>query len=191
MGIKDFFFGNKPENKKQNLLTGGQGNFLDMMMQQLSQMGGQGGGMGNAMNILQQYLDPNSEIYKNFEQPYINEFNQQTIPGIAERFAGAGGGMGGGLSSSGFGQSLGAAGANLQAQLASMKSGMQKDAVGSMFNQYNQMANQGLGTRSFENQYFPGTGGLVGNIAQGVGAGIGTGGGMGLASYAGKRFFGG
>ena len=153
--IGEFLFGKKDRNIQQSTLTGGQGDFLNQILQQLMQSGGEGGGMGNAMSILQQYLDPNSEIYKNFEQPYLNEFNQQTVPRLAEQFAGLGS-MSGALSSSGFGQALGAAGGNLQTNLAQMKTDRQRQAINDMFGQYNQQSNQALGTRAFENQYQPG-----------------------------------
>jgi hypothetical protein len=188
--ITEFLFGKGDKNKQQNVLTGDQNNFLSQLFQQLGGLGGEGGGMNNAMGLLQQYLDPNSDIYKNFEQPYLNEFNQQTIPGIAERFAGLGGGMGGGLQSGAFGQALSSAAGNLQSNLAQMKSGMQRNAIGDIFGQYNQMSNQGLGTRAFENQYQPGNTGFVGNAITGLTGGLGSGAGLGLANYAGKRFFG-
>lgn len=163
--ISEMLLGNKGGNTQQTLLKGNQEGFLDNLMQQLMQMSGEGGGMQQAMQTLMGFLDPNSEQYKNFEAPYMQQFNQQTVPGLAEKFAGFGGGLGGGLSSSGFGQALGAAGGNLQTQLAQMKSGMQRQAVGDIFGQYNQMASQGLGTKAFENQIQQGTGGLLGGMA--------------------------
>lgn len=188
-GIWEFLTGKKDKNIQQSTLTGGQGDFLSQLLQQLTQMGGQNGGVGNAMNILQQYLDPNSDIYKNFEQPYLNEFNQQTVPGLSERFSGMGA-MGGGLSSSGFGQSLSSAAGNLQSNLAQMKSGMQRNAINDLFGQYNQQSNQALGTRAFENQYQPGTTGLLGQVLPAAASGLTGGFGLGLANYAGNRFFG-
>jgi hypothetical protein len=191
MDIMEMLTGTKDKISQQPTLTSGQGNFLDLLMQQLQGMSGQGGGMQEAMSLLQQYLDPNSSIYKNFEQPYLQQFEQQTIPGIAERFAGMGGGMGGGLSSSGFGQALSSAAGNLQTNLAQMKTGMQRDAARDIFGQYNQMAGQGLGTRAFENMYQPGSTGLVGQLAQGLAGGLGGGFAPNLAGYASKRLFGG
>ena len=55
----------------------------------------------------------------------MQQYEQHTIPGHAERFAGMGG-MGGGLSSSGFGQSLSSAGGNLQSLLAALKSSLDR-----------------------------------------------------------------
>lgn len=119
------------------------------------------GGYQNAMGLLEQYLNPNSDVYKNFEKPYQQQFEQQTIPQLAERFAGANA-MGGGLMTSGFGQSLGAAGANLQTQLAQMKQQYQRQSINDLLGQYNQLTNQSLGAKSFENVYDPGTQGQLG-----------------------------
>jgi hypothetical protein len=116
--------------------------------QKAQNLGGQGGGYENAMGILQGYLDPNSSQYQNFEAPYRQEFEQQTVPGLAERFAGYGG-MGGGLSSSGFGQALGAAGANLQTNLAQLKSNLQRSSISDILNQYNQLSSGVLGAQPY------------------------------------------
>ena len=119
------------------------------------------GGYKNAMGILQKYLNPESDIYKNFEQPYLNQFNQQIVPELAERFGGMNA-MGSGLMTSGFGQALGAAGSNLQAQLAAMKQQYQRQSINDYLNQYNQSVNRGLNTQSFQNVYDPGTQGQLG-----------------------------
>lgn len=60
------------------------------------------------------------------EQEARTQFAQQTVPSIAERFTG----MGGGQRSSAFGQTLGAAGSGLEQVLASLKSsvGLQQQA---------------------------------------------------------------
>ncbi len=112
----------------------------------------QSGNLGQAQNqgigILQQYMDPQSDIYKNFEQPYMQQFQQQIVPNIAERFAGMGA-MGGGLSSSGFGQALSSAGSNLETTLAAMKSGMQRSSINDVMGQYNQLSGLGLGMDPF------------------------------------------
>ncbi len=61
------------------------------------------------------------EGFEQFAAPYQREFQEQTIPGIAERFAGLGG-----LSSSGFTQSLGQAGAGLNEKLAALQQGLKQ-----------------------------------------------------------------
>lgn len=75
------------------------------------------------------------EDYETFAAPYKRQFNEETVPGIAERFAGLGG-----LSSSGFTQSLGKAGAGLNEGLASL------------FEQMKQQRFQGLLPYGFQNR---------------------------------------
>lgn len=160
---------------------------VNKAQQQLSQ-----GGYQDAIGLLQQYLNPQSDVYKNFEQPYLQEFNQQIVPGLAERFAGMGA-MGGGLSSSGFGQSLGAAGANLQAQLAQMKQQYQRQSINDLLNQYNQLTSTSLNARPFENVYDPGTEGQLGiggEILKGVATGAASAFGGPFGKFAGNKLFG-
>src|SRR5690606_1454519 len=100
-----------------------------------------------------------------FTQPYMDQFNQQIVPGLSERFAGAGA-MGGGLSSSGFGQSLSAAGGNLQNTLAALKSQLGMQAASQLMGQYQNMAGMGLNARPFGYQNIKGQPGLFGSWAQ-------------------------
>lgn len=100
----------------------------------------QGTGLQNSLGLLQGYLDPNSDVYKDFEAPYLNQFNEQILPQIAERFAG--GAQGGALSSSGFGQALGGAAAGLQSNLAGMKSELQRNSIKDILNLYQGFLNQ-------------------------------------------------
>lgn len=151
--------GRDPSWNQISNLDRGQQRLLRNDIRQAGQL--QKGGYGDAMSLLQQYLNPQSGVYQNFEKPYLQEFEQKTVPGLAEKFAGLGA-MGGGLSSSGFGQSLGAAGANLQTQLAQMKDQFRRQSINDLLGQYNQLTNRGLGTKSFENVYDPGTQGQLG-----------------------------
>lgn len=96
----------------------------------------QGGGYQDAMRQLMQYLDPNSQAYSDFEAPYRTRFNEQTLPGIAEQFAG--GAHGGALSSSGFGQALGSASAGFEADLIGMKEQMRRASIQDILGQYQQ-----------------------------------------------------
>ena len=152
MGIFDSFFGTEEKHSQVPTKTPQQMGLLNQNIKQAKQLGS--GGYNDAMGLLQQYLDPNSDVYSNFEKPYTQQFEQQTLPGIAERFAGANA-MGGGLMNSGFGQSLGAAGANLQTQLAQMKQQYQRQSINDLLGQYNQLTKTGLDTNTFENVYQP------------------------------------
>lgn len=144
-GLNDFLFGTDYE--KMDVLSPEQQNLLNDILGSLG--GGQlGQAYGQGLSGLQEMLDPSSAAYQRFEAPYLQQFEQQTVPGLAERFAGAGA-QGGALSSSGFGQALSSAGANLQTELAGMKAGLQQQAIRDILGQYNKMAGVGLGTSAF------------------------------------------
>lgn len=160
-------------------MSGGQMQGLEGILQQLQQMQGQGGAYSGAQNYLSQILSGDPNAMAEFEAPYRNEFEQKTIPGIAERFAGMNP-MGGGLSSSGFGQALGGAGAQLHSQLAGLHGALRQGASGQAMGQFNNLANLGLGARPFENFFQPGSGGLMGGALSGLGGGTGLGLGMGM-----------
>lgn len=140
--------GKKPKLKKLSTLTEGQTSLLDMLLEQAQGLGGQGGGLSGANQYYNNILNQSPDAFQRFTQPFMDQFNQQTVPGLAERFAGFGA-QGGALSSSGFGQSLGAAGGALQNQLAALKSSLMGNAAQAQYGQYNQLANQGLGTAAF------------------------------------------
>lgn len=145
-GLSGLFGGGNEGMQKYKTLSKEQQKFHQIRGQQAQQLG-QGGYQGS-LDILQQMLNPQSDIYRNFEAPYRREFEEQTIPNLAERFAGMGA-QGGALSSSGFGQSLGAAGAGLQEKLAYLKSGLQQSAIERLMNQYNSLSQGYLNTPEF------------------------------------------
>lgn len=147
MALFDFLFGSD-KMKKVDTMTKEQQSILNNLMRMLSPQGQLGQGYQQGLGLQQQYMDPNSEAVNQFTQPYMNEFNQQTVPGLAERFSGMGA-MGGGLSSSGFGQALSSAGGNLQSQLAQLKAGLGQQAAQSLMGQYGQMSGQGLSAQPF------------------------------------------
>lgn len=161
-------FGPKDEMTRVNTMNRGQRGLLSQLMKMLGPQGGVGQGMREGIDLQRQYMDPSSQAVDQFAQPYMNQFNQEIIPGLAERFAGMNA-MGGGLSSSGFGQALGAAGGNLQAQLAQLKAGLGQNAAQSLMQQYGGMAGMGLGAQPFAYQQ-PGpsmAGGMLQGWAQG------------------------
>jgi hypothetical protein len=158
--IGNFLFGSPPETKQLPTMNKGQQALLSQLLQLLNPQGQIGQGNQEAIDLQRQYLDPSSEAVNQFAQPYMDQFNQQTVPGLAERFAGLGA-MGGGLSSSGFGQSLSAAGGNLQNQLAALKAGLGQQAAQSLMGQYGGLTGQALGQRPFGYVQQPGTQGFA------------------------------
>lgn len=172
MGIWDTLFGNKEKFKQVGTKTPGQLQGLEGILEQLRNMAGQGGAYSGAQNYLSKILSGDKGALAEFEAPYRQEFEQQTIPGLAERFAGMNA-MGSGLSSSGFGQALGGAGAQLQSQLAGLHGKLRQNASDQAFGQFNQLANHGLGTNTFENVYQPESSSLFGSALEGGAEGFG------------------
>lgn len=134
--------------KQVPTMTRGQTSLLSQLIKMLDPQGLLGKSQQGAINYQQQLMDPSSDAVNQFAQPYIDQFNQQTVPGLAERFAGMGA-MGGGLSSSGFGQSLSSAGGNLQNNLAALKAGLGQQAAQSLMGQYGGLLGVGLGAQPF------------------------------------------
>lgn len=143
-----------------------------LWQQMMEGMGG-GGGYGDIANYYKQLMagDPASE--KAFSDPMMRQFREETVPGLAEQFAGMG--SGGGMGSSGFRNSAVNAGADLQERLSSMRANLRQQGAQGLSGMYQQMMQPTM-TPTFR----PATGGLVGGMAQGIGQGLGSAAGMGL-----------
>lgn len=105
------------------------------LFEQLAQM--LGGLSSQSGGYLQDLLSGNSEAYDRFSAPYMRQFQQEIVPGLAERFAGVGG-----LSSSGFQNALGQAGAGLSENLASMREGLRSQIPGQIFSNLQNLLSQ-------------------------------------------------
>lgn len=120
--------------------------------------------------------------FQPIEQLARNQFHQQTIPGLAERFTSLGSGA---QRSSAFQGALGSAATGLESNLAALRSqyGMQNQKQG--------LQQLGLGlTPQFENLYFPEKPGFFSQLAPGVGQGLGSLLSV-LALLGGQKYFGG
>jgi hypothetical protein len=141
-------------------------------------MGMQQGGEG--YDLANQYYNNllggnQQQAFDQFSQPYMQQFQEQMLPQIAERFAGMGA-----LSSSGFGQALGGAASGLQGQLAQLFSQLQGQAAGQQYNQYNQfgkqhneLAQMGLNYQPFAYNKQQGSGGFLGPLLGAAGTALG------------------
>lgn len=165
--LMEFLFGQQEEMLQPSTMTGGQSNFLSQLL------GGLGGPMASGQNYLSQILGNDPQAQQAFEAPYMRQFNEQIIPGIAERFSGMGAGA---QSSSAFGQAMGGAGAGLMENLASMRQQQKMNALQQLLG----MGSLGLGAKSFENVFRPASLGLVGSFAGGFGEGMGKAAGAGM-----------
>jgi hypothetical protein len=182
-GIFDFLFGSSDKLQQVPTMNPQQQQVLSQLLSQLGMGSGVGGNFQGANDYISQLLEGSPDAFNRFEQPYLRQFNEQTVPGLAERFAGAGA-MGGGLSSSGFGQALSSAGAGLSDSLAALRAQLQGGAANQAMGQYNQTASMGLGANPFGYERLQGSPGVLGQAL-----GIGLGGGLGnwMNNYGGNN----
>ncbi len=160
-GISEWLFGSAPKIKQLPTGTQAQTQFGGKdLIGLLQQMMSQGGGFNQAnqydQSLLQGGFGNQGGAYDQFSQPYLQQFEEQILPMISERFAGHGA-----LSSSGFGQALGGAGAGLQSQLAQLFSQLQGQASGRQQNQFGNLSSLGLGYSPFAYHEKPGKQGAL------------------------------
>ena len=120
------------------------------------------------------FSDP--DFFKSFEAPMQRQFEEQTVPDLANRFASMG--SGGATGSTGFRNQLGREGSNLQTNMAALRGQMQQNAIPQMLGYSNQpfqnmmsMYGQALGS-PMNNAYQPasmgGFGAMAGPLAGGA-----------------------
>jgi len=165
--IMDWLVGHSPKMKQTSKFTEPQQQFQEMLLSML------GGPTGQGMDWISQLLSGDEEAMKAFEAPAMRQFEQEVVPGIAERFAGMGT-MGAGDSSA-FQQTMGQAGKELSENLQQMRSGLKFNALQALQNFMNPAMAQGR-----ENMYDPGSYGIAGGALQGIGQGAGQAAGMSM-----------
>lgn len=146
-----------PTGTKQQQQFGG--NQLIQLLQQMMN----GGGFQQANQYDQNLLGQGPEAFNQFSQPYLQQFQEQIVPNIAERFAGAGA-----LSSSGFGQALGGAASGLQSQLAQLFTQLQGQAAARQQGQFQNLSQIGLNYQPFAYNEKPGSQGIFGPLLNGL-----------------------
>jgi len=162
----------KPGLKKVPTMSKPQQGFQNQLLQMLQGQMGQGGSFNQAQGYLQNLLSGSPQSTQAFEAPAMRQFNEQTIPGIAERFSGLGAGA---QSSSAFQQALGQAGAGLSENLQALRSGLQGGAASQLLG----LPGQFLGTAMqspFAYMQKQGGGALsntLGSFGQGISPGLG------------------
>jgi hypothetical protein len=154
MGSWDWLLGSEDKMTKLDNKSAGQNQLHGSILDQLKKLMSGGGGYDQAIQHFQDLIGPGG--FEKFSDPYRQQFNQKTLPGIAEKFAG-----GGALSSSGFGQALGGASSDFEAQLAQLFGNKQDQAAQGIFSQFNEMSNQGLNYEPFTYHEQKGEGGLL------------------------------
>ncbi len=146
---------------------------IDQILQQIKGMQSQGQGDITQNQGYQQgqewlnnlFNDP--EFFKNMEAPAQRQFQEQTVPDLANRFASMG--SGGSLGSTGFRNQLAREGSNLHTNIAALRGGMQQQGVNQAlnyaqqpFNNYAQLSQ--LGLTPTNNTYQPPSTGFWGSM---------------------------
>ena len=159
--------------EQQSSFSKGQKGGINDILQMIKGMKGagdvtknQGFQQGNEW-LMSMFNDP--EFFKNFEAPLQRQFQEQTVPDLANRFASMG--SGGSLGSTGFRNQLAREGSNLSSNIAALRGGMQQNAIPQLL-QYSQqpfsnlmsLYSQALG-QPMMNQYQPATMGAAGALA--------------------------
>jgi len=155
------FTGN--QGKMGSTYNKGQTGLIDQLVQQVK-------GMGNQTDISQNpqfqqgqnwlsSLFNNPDFFNQFEAPLRRDFEENTIPNLANRFAGMG--SGGSLGSTGFRNQLAREGSNLSTNIAALRGGMQQQGIPQLlsysqqpFNQYQTLLQNAL--TPVNNTYQPG-----------------------------------
>ena len=151
--------------------------FTPQQRQQLeSQLGGIQQPTQQGLDYISQLLSGDESAFNQFEAPLKRQFQQETIPGIAERFAGMG--SHGAQSSSALNQTLSQAGRELTENLGALRGNLRQGALGQLQGLLGQSMQP-----SFENVYKQPTQGALGGLLTSLGGGLGT--------YAGLRALGG
>lgn len=116
--------------------------------------------------LMSLFNDP--EFFNAFEAPMQREFQEKTMPTLANRYASMG--TGGAFQGSGFRNQALREGANLQEKIAAMRGNMQMNAIPQLmnssqmpFNNYNQLLNTALGNR--QNDIYQPPNNAMGNLS--------------------------
>lgn len=114
-------FGSTYNQQQQDFMKGG-----------LNQLNPQQGDITNnptfqGGNEWLQSLFSDPEFFKSFEAPLMRQFEEETIPGLANRFAGMG--SGGAIGSTAFRNQLGREGSTLHEKIASLRGGLQQQGA--------------------------------------------------------------
>jgi hypothetical protein len=171
--------GGKNDAKQGSTYSKGQRSYIEGILNDLQ---GMKGGAQNIQNNPQyqqggEWLNSlfnDQDFFNRFEAPLQRQFQEQTVPDLANRFASQG--SGGSLGSTGFRNQLAREGSNLSTNIAALRGGMQQQGVNQSlqyaqqpFNNFAQLSQ--LGLTPTKNTYQPASAGFWGPIAaQGIGA---------------------
>lgn len=155
-GLFGFGKGKKDKIKQTPNYTPDQINFINDLLQQAK------AGNQNAFEYLNSILSDEEGVLEDFQRPALDQFNNEIIPGILERFTGLNAGR-----SSALEQTLGQAAKGLATNLSAQRAGLKQNAI----NQLQNFGQLGL-TRQTSPYIQQGTQGSFGMLAPYAGQGF-------------------
>lgn len=164
-GAMEFLTGTPEKHERISTLLDQQQPLFNQL-QGATQGKGAGGAYGSAADFYYDILNNDPEMLQQLFAPELRQFNQDTIPGLSEQFAGMGSGA---LSSSGFRNSAVQAGTDLAERLAQMRMNLRQNAAQGLQN----IGQTGLGNYSQDVMTQPGTAGFLPGFANTVGNVVG------------------
>ncbi len=170
--LKDALFGTKGKFRQFETMTPQQRGLIDQL---IGGLGGPEGLQQQGLGALGGLLGGGQQFFEQLQAPALRQFQEQTVPDIAERFTGMGSGAQG---SSAFGQQLGAAGAGLAETLAGQRAGLglqaQQTGLQGLLSMLGLAEQPQFGT-GFQPGREGALGGLLGGVGQGLGGALGGG----------------
>ena len=177
MAVFDWLFGSSDQIKKMPAKSPEQMGALQQLIGSLGQMNPnimqdplyqQGRGQ------LSELLDPSEESFGRFAAPFMQQFQQQTMPGIVNRYADSSS-----KGSSSFQNAVSQAGVGLSTNLAALRSTLQQDALGKALqysqqpvSNYSSLFSQGLSVDPFAYGKQNGQSGLIPSLLMALVSGI-------------------
>jgi hypothetical protein len=141
--LSEILFGKSESFDKLSTKTPEQEQLISMLL---------GGSQEGGSEALQYLINLLGGDLSAFEEPAMRQFQQEIIPGIAERFSGINA-----QGSSAFQNALGGAGADLASTLAQLRAQLQGEAADKFLGLGQNLTSQ----QTFENLYRPASKGLV------------------------------
>lgn len=162
-GLGGLFGGGNEQGKFQQrpLLSRSQRPVLKQLTN-AAQNQGAGGAFGDSADYYRGLLSNDSADYQAFAAPEMRQFNEETVPGLAEQFAGMGSG---GLQSSGFRNAAVNAGADLGERLGAIRASLRQQGAQGLFN----VGQQAVSPQYTGNLYRPPAEGGFNSFGQGLG----------------------
>lgn len=156
-----FFFGTPESFQQRSTLAPEQQGLYKQLLASIQGQGA-GGAFGQSADYYRGLLGNDSQDFNAFAAPEQRRFQQETIPGLAEQFAGMGSGA---LSSSGFRNAAVNAGTDLSERLGAIRAQLRQQGAQGLMG----LAQQGLGQYT-QNIHRPREPGLLESAAPAIGS---------------------